>query len=196
MAVGRIGKLFDVQHSQGRVGNGLPKNGLGIGPKGRIELLGGAVRVHEGELDAHALHGDSKQVVGAAVDGGGGHHMVTAGGNIENGVEGGRLAGGEQHGSGASLQGADLGRHGVVGGVLEAGIEIAAGLQIKQLAHLLAGLIAEGGGLDDGEIPWLPVSGAVARMQAVGADLIVTHALIPSFSPERRRRSSVQCSLD
>ena len=65
MAVGRIGKLFDVQHSQGRVGNGLPKNGLGIGPKGRIELLGGAVRVHEGELDAHALHGDCKQVVGA-----------------------------------------------------------------------------------------------------------------------------------
>ena len=77
--------------------------------------------------------------------------MVTAGGNIENGVEGGRLAGGEQHGSGASLQGADLGRHGVVGGVLEAGIEIAAFLQIEQFSHLLARLILECRALIDRE---------------------------------------------
>ena len=55
--------------------------------------------------------------------------------------------------------GADLGRHRIVGGVLESGIEVTAGLQVEQLAHLLAGLIAEGGGLDDGEIAGLAVAG-------------------------------------
>ena len=36
MAVGRIGKLFDVQHSQGRVGNGLPKTALVLGRKAAL----------------------------------------------------------------------------------------------------------------------------------------------------------------
>ena len=102
--------------------------------------------------------------------------MVTAGGNIENGVEGGRLAGGEQHGSGASLQGADLGRHGVVGGVLEAGIELAAGLQIKQLAHILAGGILKGGGLDNGDLAGFAVAGGVTALHTDGIAIHTTYS--------------------
>ena len=101
--------------------------------------------------------------------------MVPTAGDVEDGVEVGRLSGGQEHGRGAPLQGADLGRHHVVGGVLQAGVEVAAGLQVEQLAHLLAGLIAEGGGLDDGDVPGLPVAGAVARVEAVGGDLIIGH---------------------
>ena len=74
------------------------------------------------------------------------------------------------------LQGADLGRHRIVGGVLESGIEVTAGLQVENsLPISLAGLIAEGGGLDDGEIAGLAVAGPVTGVEAVGGDLIVAH---------------------
>ena len=32
-------KLFDVQHREGRVGDGLAEHRLGVGPEGRLELL-------------------------------------------------------------------------------------------------------------------------------------------------------------
>ena len=175
VGVGRLGELLNVQDGEGRVGDGLTEHRLGVGAEGGVQLLLGALRVHEGELDAHALHGDGEQVEGAAVDGGGGDHVVPAAGNVEDGIEVGRLSGGQEHGRGAPLQGADFGRHHVVGGVLQAGVEVAAGLQVEQLAHLLAGLIAEGGGLDDGDVPGFPVAGAVARVEAVGGDLIIGH---------------------
>ena len=184
--VGGLGELLNVQHSEGGVGDGLAEDRLGVGPEGGVQLLLRALGVHEGELDAHALHGDGKQVEGAAVDGGGGDHVVAAAGDVEDGVEVGCLTGGEEHGGAAALQSGDLGRHGVVGGVLQAGIEVAAGLQVKELAHLLAGLIAEGGGLDDGEVAGLPVAGPVAGVEAVGSDLIVAHgnSFFLSIKPE------------
>ena len=175
VGVGRLGKLLDIQDGEGRVGDGLAKDRLGVGPEGGVQLLLRALGIHEGELDAHALHGDGKQVKGPAVDGGGGDDVVSAACNVEDGIEVGRLPGGQQHGGGAPLQGADLGRHRIVGGVLESGIEVTAGLQVEQLAHLLAGLIAEGGGLDDGEIAGLAVAGPVTGVEAVGGDLIVAH---------------------
>ena len=175
VGVGGLGELLNVQDGEGGVGDGLAEDRLGVGPEGGVQLLLGALGVHEGKLDAHALHGDGKQVEGAAVDGGGGDHVVAAAGDVEDGVEVGRLAGGEEHGGAAALQSGDLGRHGVVGGVLQTGVEVAAGLQVEQLAHLLAGLIAEGGGLDDGEVAGLPVAGTIAGVEAVGGDLIVAH---------------------
>ena len=175
VGVGRPGELLDVQHGESRVGDGLAEHGLGVGPEGGLQLGLRAVRVHKGELDAHPLHGDGEEVIGAAVDGGGGHHMVAAGGDVEHGVEVGRLAGGGEHGRRAALQGADLGRHVVIGGVLEAGIEVAACLQVKERAHLLAGGVPEGGGLDNGNIPGLSVSGSVAGVDAVGAHTVVAH---------------------
>ena len=175
VGVGRLGKLLDVQHSEGGVGDGLAKDGLGVGSEGGVQFLLRALGIHEGKLDAHALHGDGKQVEGPAVDGGGGDDVVAAARDVEDGIEVGRLSGGQQHGGGASLQGADLGRHRVVGGVLESGIEVTAGLQVEQLAHLLAGLIAEGGGLYDGEVAGLTIAGTIAGVEAVGGDLIVAH---------------------
>ena len=52
------------------------------------------------------------------------------------------------------LQLADLLGHKVTGGVLQAGVEVAVGFQVEQLAHILAGGIFEGGGLDDGGSGW------------------------------------------
>ena len=101
--------------------------------------------------------------------------MIAAGGDIEHGVEVGRLTGGGQHGGSTALQSANLGRNMVAGGILQTGVEVAAGLQIKQLAHSLAGLVAEGGRLNDGDVAGLAVVGAVTRVEAVGRDLVFTH---------------------
>ena len=91
VGVGGSGKALQIQHRQGGVGQGLAKQGLGVGLEGGVQLLRRAVRVHKGELDAHALHGHGKQVVGAPVEGRGTHHMVTRAGQIEDGEEGGSL---------------------------------------------------------------------------------------------------------
>lgn len=87
--------------------------------------------------------------------------MVAAGGDVEHRVEVGRLPGGGEHCRRPPLQRADLCRHVVVGGVLEAGVKIPAGLQIEQGPHGLSGGVAEGGGLDDGDVAGLPVAGGI-----------------------------------
>ena len=175
VAVCGLGKLLNIQHGEGRIGDGFAKHRLGVGLKRRVQLLLGTVGGDEGEVDAHLPHSDVEKVVGAAIDGGGGHHMVAAVGNIEDGVEVGRLAGGGEHGRSASLHVADLGGHHIVGGVLKPGIEISAGLQVEELAHVLAGGVLKGGGLDNGNLPRLSVAGGVAPLDAFGVDPVVTH---------------------
>ena len=101
--------------------------------------------------------------------------MVAAGGDVEQREEVGRLTGGGEHGGGAALQRGDLRGHEVVGGVLEPGVEIAAGLQIEELAHVLAGGVFERGGLDDGDLARLAVSGGVAALHAYGSDALSVH---------------------
>ena len=113
-----------------------------------------------------------EEVIGAAVDRGGSHHMVAAAGDVENREEIGRLAGGGQHGRRAALQLGDLGRHAVVGGVLQAGVEIAAGLQIEELAHVLGGVVFEGRALHDGDLPGLSVFRRVAALDTNGVDTL------------------------
>ena len=174
VAVGSLGELFNVQHREGRVGNGLAKHGLGVRPEGSLQLLGGAVRVHEGELNSHLPHGHMEKVKGPPVNSAAGHYMVAAIGNIEDGVEVGCLAAAGQHGGSASLQLADLGCHIVVGRVLEPGVEIAAGLQVKELSHILAGSILEGSALDNGDLPGLPVPRGIAPLYTDGIT-IKTH---------------------
>ena len=89
-------------------------------------------------------HGDGDQVERAAVDAGGGHDVVAAGADVEQGEKVGRLTGGGQHRRRAAFQFADFVGHIVVGGILETGVEITAGLQIEQLAHALVNLRFDG----------------------------------------------------
>ena len=175
MGVSSLGKFLDIQHSQGGVGNGLAEHHLGVGPEGSVQLLLGAQRVHKGGLNAHLLHGDGDEVEGAAVDGAGCHDMVTGLAEVEQGKEVGCLTAGGQHGGGAALQLADLLGHKVTGGVLQAGVEVAVGFQVEQLAHILAGGIFEGGGLDDGDLAGLAIAG---RITALHTDGITVHCNI------------------
>ena len=175
VCVSSLGKTLDIQNSQSGVGNGLTKNGFGVGLESGFQLFVGAVRRDEREVDAHLLHGDGEQVKGAAVDGAAGHHMVATGSDIEYCVEVGSLTRGGQHSGRAAFQLRKLCSHIVVGRVLETGIEVAAGFQIEQLAHVLGGRVLESGGLDNGNLTGFAVSGGVAALNASGFNTVVAH---------------------
>ena len=79
----------------------------------------------------------------------------------------------------AALKGADLRRHHIAGGIGQPGIKIPRRLQIKQLAHILAGVVFKCGALDYGYLARLAVFRRVAALHAFCTD--IRHWL-PSFS--------------
>ena len=99
-----------------------------------------------------------------AVNCGAGHDMVATRADIEHGVEVCRLAGAGQHSCRATLHRCDLGCHHIAGGVLQAGIEITGGLQVKELAHILGGCILKSRALYNGELAGFAISGSIAGL--------------------------------
>ena len=176
MGVGGRGKLFDVQHGEGRVCDGLAEHDLGVGPEGGVQFFLGAQGVYKGGGDAHLFHGDRDEVEGTAVDGAGGHDVVACFAQVEQGEEVGGLTAAGEHGSRAALQLADLLGDKVAGGVLEPRVEVALGFQVEQLAHILAGGVLEGGGLDDGDLAGFAVAGGVTALHADGITVHVTYS--------------------
>ena len=102
--------------------------------------------------------------------------MVACLTEIEQRKEVGGLTAGRQHGGGAAFQLADLFRHHVAGGVLQAGVEVAVGLEVEQLAHVLAGSVLERSGLDDGDLAGFAVAGGVAALHADGITVHTTYS--------------------
>ena len=165
-----LGEALDVEHRQRRVGDRLAEDALGVGAERRLELLVGAVRIDERALEPHAAHRVQKQVERAAVDGGARDHMVAAAGDIEHREEVGSLARRGQHARRTALERGDLGRHGIVGGVLQAGVEVAGLLQVEQAPHVLGRVVFPRGGLVDGHLARATVLGLVAALHADGID--------------------------
>ena len=176
VGVGGRGKLFNVQHGEGRVCDGLAEHDLGVGPEGGVQFFLGAQRVHEGGVNAHLLHGDGDEVEGAAVDGAGRHDVVACFAEVEQREEVCGLTAGGEHGGSAAFQLTDLLGHQVAGGVLQAGIEVAVGFQVEQLAHILAGGILEGSGLDNGDLAGFAVAGGVTALHADGITIHTTYS--------------------
>ena len=169
VGMGRVGEALDIEYGERGICDAFAEDRLGVGAEGRFQLLVAALGVDEGEFDAHLRHGHGKQVEGAAIDGAARDHMVAAVGDVEYRVEVGSLAARGEHGCGAAFQLADLSRNGIVGGVLQAGVEIAFGFQVEELAHCRARLVAEGGGLHDGYLAGLAISGPVTALHAHGS---------------------------
>ena len=166
MTVRRAGEQLDIQDGQRGIGDGFAEYSLGVRPERGVQLFRSAVRGNEGEIHAHFLHGDGKQVIGAAVNRRGGDHMIPGGGDIEHGEEVRGLAGGGQHRGTAAFQGADLRGDHIVGRILETGVEIPGGFQVEKLAHILAGIVLESGGLDDRNLAGFSVPGRVPGLDA------------------------------
>ena len=87
MRVGGMGKLLDIQHGEGRVGDCLAKNRLGVGAEGGLQFLGSAVRIDESKVDPHLFHCHRKQVIGSPIDRSGRNHMIATVGDVENRIE-------------------------------------------------------------------------------------------------------------
>ncbi len=165
----RSGPGFDVQHRECGIGNGFPEDRLCIGTDRRPDFFIRAVGRQERHIHAHAFHGRADEIEGSAVDRTGRHDVVPRTGDVEQRHEVCGLSRGCQHGRRSALQGADLRRHGVIGGILEPGIEIAFGFQVKELSHVLAGVIAERRALHNGNLPGFSVPWAIARLYTFGA---------------------------
>ena len=172
VGVSRSGEAFDIEDRECRVGDGLAEHALGVGSERRLEFFVARVRRHEGALQAHAAHGVGEQVVGAAVDGGACHHVVSRAGDVEDGEEVRRLAGARQHGGGTALEFGDLCGHVVVRWVLQAGVEVTRLLEIEQAAHMLGGVVLPRGGLVDRHLAGLSVPGTVAALHAGRSDML------------------------
>ena len=194
MSVGCLGKTLDVQHGQGRVGNGLAKHSLGIGAESGFQLLIGTLGAYKGHRDAHFCHGHRDEVEGSAIDAAGGHDVIPRRADIEQRKKVGCLAAGGQHRCGAAFQLTDLLRHIVAGGILQAGVEVALGLQIKQFSHILTGRILKCSGLDNGDLAGLAVARRVAALYADGIAFHIVSPSLPQKQPGRlylRKRLSL-----
>jgi hypothetical protein len=81
--VSDIRKLFNIKNINGRIGNSLTENTLGIGTDKLMKLFLTDIIVNESTLYAHLLHRNTEQIVGAAVDRRRGDEVITAFTDIE-----------------------------------------------------------------------------------------------------------------
>ena len=168
VGVGHAGEAFDVEHVAAGVGDSFAKETFRVGTECLFYLFIGSIGVDESAFDAHLLHGDTEEIIGAAVDGAGGNEMVAGLADIEHGVETGGLSAGGEHGGYTAFELSNLGGYGIVGGVLQTGVEIPAVLEVEQTRHLFAVVVFEGGALVDGEHTGLAFLGLPAGLHAKG----------------------------
>ena len=187
VVMGDLRKALDIQHFHAGIGEGLPEKKLRLGTEASVHFRVRGLVVHERHLDAHLLQRDTQQVEGAAVDVVQAHDMVPGLADVQAGEQVRRLAGRGQDRAHAAFQCGNAGRDGIVGGILETGVEVTAVLQVEEPAHLVGGFIFEGRALHDGQLPGFAASGRIARMDAKGVDLAHFHSFFRTKvqSPEQ-----------
>ena len=174
-----LGKALNIEHGKGRVGNRLAKDELGIGLKGCLQLLIGAVGGDKRASHAHAAHGVGEQVIRTAVDSRARDHVITGTGHVKDREEVRGHARTREHRSGAALHLADLGGNQIARGILQTAVEVARLLQVKQLAHVLGRVVFPRGGLVDGHLARLRIARMIAALNARGTDSLLAHIQLP-----------------
>ena len=194
-AVGMRGgsELLDVEHRERRVGDGLAEDGARVVLESGVELLGRAVGRDERGLDAHLRHGHADEVERAAVNGGGSHDVAAGLADVEQREEVGRLARRGQHSRRTTLKLGNLCGDVVVRGVLQARVEVARRLEVKELAHVLARVVLERGGLHDRNLTRLAVAGGVPALDTYGVDALVAHGVLSCANAGLSGLASVLC---
>ena len=171
VAMGDAGELLNVQHFERGIGDGFTEQGLGIGTEGFADFLLRIVGVDEGHVNAHLLHRHAEEVERASVNGRRTYEVVACLAEVEQGIVVGSLSTRCEHGGYASFQCGYLGSHGIVRGILQAGIEIAAVFQVEEAGHLFAGFVFECGALIDGKHARFPFLGRPSGLHAQGLRL-------------------------
>ena len=120
VAVCQTCELLNVENGTSGVAHRFAKHSLRVRLEGLLQFLFTFVLVDERAVDAQFLERHAKEVVSATVDFVAGDDVVASLADVKHGIEIGRLTG--PH---AAFQLRDFFRHSVVGGVLQARIEIA-----------------------------------------------------------------------
>ena len=154
VAVRDTGKLLNIQHFEGRIGNCFTEQCFRIRTESCGNFFFAGIRIDESNLNTEFFHCHSEQVESTTIDSGRTNEMVTCLANIEDSVEVGSLTAGSQHGGHTTFEGGNLSGHSVIRRVLQAGIEITAVFQIEKTCHLLAGIVFESCTLIDGQYAW------------------------------------------
>lgn len=123
--VGDVGDAPDVEDVAARVAEALGEDRLGGGADRGAPGVEVVRVVDEGHLDAQARQGVPEQVVGAAVQGGAGDEVVAGAGQGEQGEGLGGLPGGEGDSGDPAFEGGDALLQDVLGGVVDAGVDVA-----------------------------------------------------------------------
>ena len=140
--------LGDREDLELRVRKGLRVVGARPVVGGPAEVLG-VGGVDEAHLDPLVLQGVGEKVPGAAIEGGGGHHVVAGPGQVLQGEGRGRLAGGHREGADAAFQRRDALLQDVGRGVHDPGVDVAQLLQGEQrggvagVAELVGGRLVD-----------------------------------------------------
>ena len=94
--------------------------------------------------------------------------MVAGLTDVEDGIEIGSLSAAGEHCAHTALERGNLAGHGIVGGVLQTGIEIAFLLQVEEHGHLLRIIIFERRTLNNGQHAGVAVLGLPSCLYAKG----------------------------
>ena len=172
VSVRSLREALDVQNRERRVRDRLAEDGLRVRAERRFEFLFRAVRRDKRRFHAHFRHRDGNEVECAAVDAGRGDNVVAVRGDVEQRKKVCRLPGSRQHCRRSALERADLRCHHVAGRVLQARVEIPLSLEVKELSHGLAGVVFERGRLDDRNLARLARPRGIARLNAIGLDVV------------------------
>ena len=150
-------KLLDVEYGTAGIADCLAENNLRIRTESLLNLLLRVVRIDERTLDAKLLERNSEQIERSAVNLIACHDMVASLADVKHSVEVGSLSAACQYCTHATLKLRNLLRHYVIGGVLQASIEITLLLEVEEHRHLLRVVILECGALDDWRLDRLTV---------------------------------------
>ena len=179
MVMRSLGKALNIEHGKGGVGDRLAKDELGVGLKSSLELLVGAVGSDEGAGDTHTTHGMGEQVVGTAVDGRTGDHVIAGAGHVKDRKEVSSHARAREHRSSTALHLANLGGNQIARGILQTAVEVARLLQVKQLAHVLGRVVLPRGGLVDRHLTRLRITRAITALNTCSTDGLLAHIRLP-----------------
>ena len=159
------GDALEVEDVQLRVGDRLRVERLGVRLHRRPPGLQVVRVLDEAHRDAELRQCVVQQVVGTAVEPRRGDDVVTGVGHGEQRDRLGGLPGGHQQRADAALECGDLLLDGVMGGVVDAGVDVAQLLEGEQLRTVLGGVEGERGRLVDRQRTG--VGGGVGRLAGV-----------------------------